>query len=532
MIDSKHFMKWCVAGVVVGSCFSAVFAAGEYVEPGYIDRVLYPEGYSILSSEHVMFPVDVSDWPVKIDTSHQLFVDDYLIAELDNLTRRYHTLVKCPENPILKADQPWESRAVHPCRVMHDPATGTFRMWYTAAVPWKLGDETIFRNCTLYAESKDGIHWIKPDLGLIEHDGSTHNNIVIYPGGPRILHVSEERPADQRYIALVSHKPPLDPVEREGIFLYTSPDGLHWTGHLDQCVIPHLTKVTMPQDGIGDTTIFRYDPLLKRFVCDCKFLIPDDRFGRLRCRGMAESDDLIHWTRPRVILYPDERDAPDSQIYAQISFVYESMWLGSVRVMHTERTGWKQTDVEFSYSRDGRHWSRPSHRQPFLELGPPDSWEPDYSSLMNQEPLLIDDELWFYYTGSRNPERDGRTSRRTPWEMAGGLAKLRRDGFASLDAGEVPGTLVTRPLTFQGTTLFVNAQVAEGGYVKAAVLSRKSEPLPGHGLEDSIALTGDTTRGRMQWKNTTTLEPSRKLTDHYRLKFELKNAKLYAFWIE
>jgi len=520
-----------VIGMLLPVSMSVVFAAGEYTEPGYIDRVLYPEGYSILSSDHVMFPVDVRDWPIKIDARRQLFVDDYLVAEMTGLTRQYHAMVKHPANPVIRADRPWEGTAVGPRHVAYDEATGRFRMWYSSSVPYKEGDKMLRRAATLYAESDDGVHWTKPELGQVEVEGSKANNVILMPGAPRFIHRDESRPADERYVALISHKPPRDDVEREGMFLYTSPDGMHWTGHLDQFVIPHLETVSMPQDGIGDTTIFRYDPYLKRYICDCKFLIPDDRLGRLRVRGMAESEDLIHWTRPRVILYPDERDDPDAQIYAQMSFVYESMWLGSVRVMRVERVGWKQTEVEFSYSRDGRHWCRPAKRQPLLALGDPDGWEPDYSSMINQAPLVIGDELWFYYMGSRNPEREGRPIRE-PWDMAIGLAKLRRDGFASLDGGDEPGIVLTRPLTFAGKTLYVNADVADGGYVKVAVLSRKSEPIVGFGLEDAVAVTGDRTKLQVTWKDRSQLKPSSSVTDHYRLKFEIKNAKLYSFWIE
>jgi len=44
-----------------------------------------------------------------------------------------------------------------------------------------------------------------------------------------------------------------------------------------------------------------------------------------------------------------------------------------------------------------------------------------------------------------------------------GLATLRRDGFTSLDAHKQPGTVITRPLTMPGNSLFVNAEVAKEG---------------------------------------------------------------------
>ena len=141
-------------------------------------------------------------------------------------------------------------------------------------------------------------------------------------------------------------------------------------------------------------------------------------------------------------------------------------------------------------------------------------------------PLIIGDELWFYYRGSRSNERDKTAN----YTMSVGLARLRRDGFVSLDAGPEPGRVTTRPLTFAGRSLFVNADVAEGGWVRAAVLSADSEPLDAYSLEDGVAITADTTRGRIAWKKAQHLAVAD--GDHVRLVFELKNAKLYSFWIE
>ena len=107
---------------------------------------------------------------------------------------------------------------------------------------------------------------------------------------------------------------------------------------------------------------------------------------------------------------------------------------------------------------------------------------------------------------------------------------LFRSGFASLDAGEKAGQITTRPMTFGGKRLFINADVGEGGWVKAAVLTRESEPVASYMLNDSIGLTGDTTKGRMVWKSKKELVGPG--DGHLRLVFQLKNAKLYSFWIE
>jgi hypothetical protein len=204
------------------------------------------------------------------------------------------------------------------------------------------------------------------------------------------------------------------------------------------------------------------------------------------------------------------------------------MWIGVIQAMLYETTGWKQTELCLSYSRDGRHWLRPPDRKPFIPLGDDKSWDADYSLAVYTAPIVIGDDLFIYYASSRNPERDKDPQRH--WPIQVGLTRLRRDGFASLNAGETPGRVVTRPLTFEGKSLFVNADIADGGWVKAAVLSRDSKPLADYGLGDAIPLTKGTTKGQLTWASKKQVTAPGE--DHRRLVLQLKNAKLYSFWIE
>ena len=224
--------------------------------------------------------------------------------------------------------------------VRRDESTGLFRMWYAGHVVYNMPSGVRVRFPALYAESEDGITWKRPELGLHEFDGSKANNIII-PAGNLFGLIIDQNAADpeRRYTGLVCHIPEF--VPREGYFLYTSPDGIHWTRRRQEPLAISLLGYTMPQSGIGDTTIFRFDRHLqevhrRRQGSSCR--------ARSRCRGTMESDDLIHWTRPRMTIFPDGLDDADSQIYGHISFRYESMWLGLMRMMHTERTPGLQAD--------------------------------------------------------------------------------------------------------------------------------------------------------------------------------------------
>ena len=501
----------------------------------WVDRDLFPEAYSILTSDRIMFPDDITDWPHKIGSSRQLFVDDFLISDIEGLTRQFHTPVKYADNPLMPGGS---------VGVLHDTAHNQMRMW----------------NGARYFTSTDGFHWDAPELG-------PNGNVVLHGGGDlRGFMVNIDLPEmDYRYKAVLEHRHNPQTNDPAGFYLYHSRDGLNWERCPDRPILQRSHNNMFPGDfqphstgserqfiwhphapdrfqshGVGDTSSFRYDPILKRYIFDGKFNIymPPEKFDelglvtdgkyRIRLRTFSESDDLIHWTPPRFMMFPDQYDPPDRHIYAHVGFNYESMWIGIIQTMQVQNTGWKQMDMQLSYSRDGRHWSRPHERQPFISLGDGDSWEADYSGTAFTAPVLKDNELFFYYFGSRNPARDDNPG--GPWPTYVGVATLRQDGFASLNANDSPGMLITRPLQFTGNSLYVNAAVEEGGWIKAALMSRDSEPIAGYSLEEAHTISDDSTASRMTWKtNEVLVSPE---NDHHRIQFELKNAKLYAFWIE
>jgi hypothetical protein len=189
----------------------------------------------------------------------------------------------------------------------------------------------------------------------------------------------------------------------------------------------------------------------------------------------------------------------------------------------------KRNRIRLAASRDGRHWHYLGNRSPFIDLGPEVSWKPHYLRMANRHtvggPVLKADELWFYYRGNNS---DGP---KTDWTFSMGAAILRRDGFASLNATEQPGVVITRPLVFEGEgRLFVNADVATNGQVRASVVAEDGSAIEGFAESDCQAVCADSTRSRVVWSGNETLA---KLKDRYiRLAFHLTNAKLYSFWIE
>ena len=114
-----------------------------------------------------------------------------------------------------------------------------------------------------------------------------------------------------------------------------------------------------------------------------------------------------------------------------------------------------------------------------------------------------------------------------PYHRIGmGLATLRLDGFASMRAGETEGVLTTKPLTFEGDRLVVNADCASGA-LRVELLGQDGKVIQGFGRSDADPFTGDSLRHTITWRGTT--DVSRLSGRQVRVRFSLRDADLYAF---
>lgn len=149
----------------------------------------------------------------------------------------------------------------------------------------------------------------------------------------------------------------------------------------------------------------------------------------------------------------------------------------------------------------------------------------DTGQLLATQPIRMGDELWFYYSGINH-----RFTQKEAYRGGIHLARLRRDGFVSLRGDDRGGFVETREVRFDGRRLFLNAD-AEEGEIRVEVLERRGRTvLEGWSREQSQPWTGDQLRVEVRWQGQSTLEPLRGQT--LRLRFHLRNADLYSFWIE
>ena len=90
-----------------------------------------------------------------------------------------------------------------------------------------------------------------------------------------------------------------------------------------------------------------------------------------------------------------------------------------------------------------------------------------------------------------------------------GLAKLRLDGFASLDAGhERRGIFIARPLISDGTQLVINARCRGEGSIAAEIVDVNDDVIPGFSNVECDVFSGDSVRHTFSWRGQTQIPVS------------------------
>ena len=181
----------------------------------------------------------------------------------------------------------------------------------------------------------------------------------------------------------------------------------------------------------------------------------------------------------------------------------------------------KLTDLELGFSRDGFHWDRPDRRGFIVGSRTEGSWDRGYLHGTAGMFVVLDDQLIFPYMGTSGIAPDGYRGMYTGGAI--GLAMLRRDGFASLDAGEEAGMLTTRPVVFQGSRLFVNV-AAPNGALRVEALDET-----GRVVATSQPVSGDSTKQAVAWADRADL--SDLAGKPIRFRFHLTRGSLYSFWV-
>ncbi|MSP14271.1 MAG: hypothetical protein EXR62_15105 [Chloroflexi bacterium] len=400
--------------------------------------------------------------------------------------------------PVLKADQPWETENIHGYHaVFFDHEEKKFKMWYKAVAL----SETVVRpqqevgvesseqgqperqHFLCYAESVDGLSWIKPDLGIYEFQGSKQNNILQTVGHASVVFGNIQKdPYDpdpaKRYKAFeFEHNPtsrlPLRGTDSHGICVAYSPDGLHWpTG-------PRLVMSTTEMTD-ADMLFPGRDPHTGKWVAFMRpRLHPKRRFI-----GYAESDDFEHWSYPRMLITPDANDSEYLEFYGLTASYVEPFYVGILWAFHNHPAYSPMTN-ELVFSRDGQHYTRVMPGVQFLPLGGAGSFD---SRIITSKGIVHrGDELFIYYNGASHDHGSDRWQQMPPGRTAPGEVSTNAIGLARLSKGmfcgyraDFEGMVETKYVTnYGGPGPLVLAQIDQDGDLKAEILDHYGRVLPG-----------------------------------------------------
>ncbi|MBN2311713.1 MAG: glycosyl hydrolase family 32 [Candidatus Hydrogenedentes bacterium] len=445
----------------------------------------------------------------------QLFVDDYLIAETD-LTREFHKPLPHAGNPLVRPDRPWEQQVdtlndpretiAFSDGVWFDPSRRRFLMWYESG-----------RQRTCYAESLDGIHWEKPLLDVrpgtnIVKEGKRDSTTIW-------LDLSAADPA--RRFKMMRCRRDVHPGYTHAFAV--SPDGIHWHDALPPFVAPK-----------SDRSTFFYNPFREKWVFSVKDVQGDPP---TRYRRYYESEEFpppdganantVPWVGADGLDAPREGIGVPPQLYCLDATPYESLLLGLFVIWQGNPPNYparqKINQVFVGFSRDGFHWHRPL-REPFIPVSEdPEAWNYGNVQSVGGCCLVIGEQLYFYASGRMTRDvtaHEGFSST--------GLFTLRRDGFASMNAGARGGSLTTPPLRLEAAHLFVNVAAPDGA-LRVEILDVDGKPIEPFTAARCEVVTGDSTIAPVRWAEAPSLDSL--AAGPVRLRFHLRNGKLYAFWL-
>ena len=424
--------------------------------------------------------------------------------------------------PIVECDRPWESTINVYSTLFEDE--GRYRLYYEPHYHKTVDQPSDLKAMMAYAESTDGVNWVKPTIGLVSFQGSTDNNLVygLEPalgrgGHGATVFKDPSASADERYklVHMGQKKGELC------VFGAVSPDGLRWKALQEPLI----------RDYMSDTqTVVAFDQEKGCYVGyfrGWKGLEHGKWHGR-RTIAYAETDRFESWPIPETIVAPDVHDAPSSDIYTNAY----TRWPGAANAHLMFPAFYERSldtlQVHVLTSRDGLHWERPS-REPVIRDGEPGSdWEGGVYAgcgLISTQPgewSLPVGPKW--HTHNQGHFEEGRPAE-PPHRGFLCRAIWRQDGFTSLEA-ETEGACTTIPLTYSGQQLQVNAWTRFAGELRIELATSSGEPVEGRTFADCDPISGDALNRTVTWNGKSDLAPWAGQT--VRLRVRLRRARLHA----
>ena len=457
---------------------------------------------------------------INIGNRRELFLDEHLIAEMRGTRLR----LSHPERreAAFVTDAAWEDNVAFPDRVL--PWNGGWRLYYRAGILDLQREEDTY--VLALAESRDGLAFTRPDVGLVECRGSRRNNILQIGGFPNVpppfLDATPACRLDQSFKGITARACKA--------YAMCSADGIRWTPMQD-------APLDLPGQFDTVNTSF-WDAVARCYRCytrswhdrDTRRVLGGWEFAGanpVRAIQCATSPDFIHWSAPEQFEYADGDYATHLYTNAIVPCPgAEHIYLGFPNRFVPDRKPDPShphdgvNDALFMSSRDGVRWTR--WRDAWVRPGPdPLNWTErnNYPVWGIAETSATEWSMYIteHYRHAGVPTRMRRLAVR-PW------------GFASVHAAFEGGEMTTRAFTYAGAALRLNAATSAAGSIRVEVQDAQGHALPGFALSDMAPWAGDAIDAPMAWRGGGSLAPM--AGRPIRLRFALQDADLFALRFE
>ncbi len=458
-----------------------------------------------------------SDFDASLDigSRRELFVDYHLIGQLRGTRLKLHA--PRPGGVAISYEKPWEDWSSFYTTILKDG--DTYRMYYRCG----MGGESY----TCYAESRDGIRWARPSLGLVEVQGSRENNLIL-DSGRQFCPFIDGRPgipAAERYKA--------NAEARGGLLGYVSADGIRWKLVREEAIVPRKIR-----NHFDSQNVMFWSEAEDRYVLYCRHAV-----GGRRAVARSTSRDFLNWTDPVLMTYSDTgATVPSQHLYTNQTHPYfraphiyvalPGRFQAGRRVLNEAQTAALGTDPGFPRDPDWRvrdiadgvlltsRAGTTIYDFTFREsLVRPGIGLTNWTSRTNYPALGVvptgPAEMSFYV------QRDYAQKTARLERMV-----LRTDGFSSVRAPYEGGEIVTRTLRFSGSELVINYATSAAGSLRVEIQDAAGNPIAGFSASDAVRIIGDQVERVVTWKGGS--DVSRIAGKPVRLRFVMKDADLYS----
>ena len=448
-----------------------------------------------------------------------LVLDSRVIESTKNAKLTIGEVRKEKSNPLFVEDRTWEPRYdnMYP-NVIYDEEENLYKCWYCPFIvdqrttetnpdrrkpsltPYMNARPAGREEALLYATSKDGINWTKPNLGIVNFNGNSNNNIVSRGlSGAGVIKDELEKLPGRRYKAFY--------CSNSGYKMRYSSDGLNWGD-----------EVSLP--GVGESDCHAnmiWSPELKKYVGILRHYDPIPVTGNRKI-ARTESVDSVTWTKSETII----EGTPQDQLHDMVIFRDGGVYLGLLGCMNypskETRNGVRQ-HIELAWSPDSYKWHRINPGTPFISNSKSNNNEYgkmpyDWGCVFPSAPVFVDDEIRIYYGASDWYFFD--------WRKGGlALATLDKNRWAGYEAvdDDSKAIVTTTPLKVDNN-IHITADVGKGGLIVVNVLDQKGEILvSSQGIKNSCT----------EFKLNFGPEYNHLKGSKCRIQFIINRAKIYSF---